>query len=377
MEIALHKPFWNKRELNALHKVILRKSHGMMGEARRDLSILSQNVLQVAYSRPVSSCTAALEVALQSLNIKKNDEVICPAFTFVSTACAIARQGATPVFIDIDRHSFNLNPDLLENKITHRTKAIIVIHYAGRAADIKSILKIAKKHKLYVIEDAAHAFGSKINGQPLGTFGHYGCFSFNETKNLTSDKGGLLVSNDEKLIKKSEIIIDYGTNKMAFLRNEAPKYEWVEIGSNYVLPDILATLAIEQIKKLPAILKRRNLIAKKLYEKISEINSNKIELPFFSNTQETNWHIFPILVPNEKRDFIISYLRKKGIQAAFHYTPLHLSTFAKKHLKYKKGDFPITEYVANSLVRLPIYPQMSPKEMNWISRQLNLALGEI
>lgn len=372
MRIALHKPFWDVKEFKALQHVLVEKKTGRMGEARNKLIGLAKETLKIDHVVPVSSCTAALEVALQSIPIQAGDEVICPSFTFVSTANAIIRQQAKPIFIDIERKTLNINAHLIEKAITPKTKAIIVVHYAGLACHMKKILSIAKQYRLWVVEDAAHAFGSTYGHHYLGTLGDIGCFSFNETKNLVSDKGGLVISKHKKIIDKAEIIVENGTNKMAFLRNEVKGYEWIESGSNYVLPDILASLALEQVKKMPLIIKKRKWVAQKLHEGLIPMHS-KLELPNLIDRQGSNWHIFPILVDASKRDAILSYLRKKGIEAAFHYIPLHLSTFAKKYLNYKSGDFPVTERVAQSLIRLPIYPQMTLTEIQWITRHVKKA----
>ncbi|OGD86522.1 hypothetical protein A2164_03380 [Candidatus Curtissbacteria bacterium RBG_13_35_7] len=369
--IPLHKPFWGKEEEKAAISAM------RSGTGVGDLSysqLLAQHlsdILGCKFVLPTGSGTAALELACSTL-LKRGDEVILPSFTFSSCANAIMLAGAKPIFCDIDINTYNIDPTEIEKKITNKTKAIMVVHYAGFACQMERIMDISKKFRLLVIEDAAHALGAKYQGRSLGTMGKAGCYSFHGTKNAASGEGGFFATNDVNLAKTAEIIREKGTNRSSFIRGERKKYSWVKVGRSLVLSDILAAIALEQIKKLEKITRLRKQNARYLLKKLEDISS-KIILPKESEDSDSNWHIFAIRVPRLLRDRVINGLRSYGIEASFHYLPLHTSAMGEK-LGYKIGDLPVTEEVAATLIRLPIYPSLKKSEIDYMAAALEKSL---
>ena len=361
--ISLHKPFWGRAEEKAA--VLAMRT----GSGTGDLSF-SQNLaktlsqyLSVEYALPTNSGTAALELACASF-LKKGDEVLLPSFTFSSCANAILLSGAKPVFCDIDINYYNIDSGEIEKKITSKTKAIMIVHYAGFACEMDKIMEIAKNYHLRVIEDAAHALGAKFRDNYLGTIGDFGCFSFHGTKNAATGEGGAFVTSDQKFAKIAEIIREKGTNRSSFMRGERKKYSWVKVGRSLVLSDILAAIALEQVKKLETITNLRRKNALYLLRKLQKLSS-KIILPKEPSGSYGNWHIFAVRVPRINRDKVIKGLRSYGIEASFHYLPLHSSSMGKK-LGYKMSDLPVSEEVAATLIRLPIYPQLKKTQIDYM-----------
>ena len=365
--IPLHKTFWGKEEERAAIAA-LRSGTGVGDLAFSEaLAKEISKKLDVSYVLPTGSGTAALELAC-ALLLKRGQEVIVPSFTFSSCANAILLAGAKPVFCDIDINTYNIDPAEIEKKITKKTKAIMVVHYAGMTCAIDKILEIANENKLYVIEDAAHALGATFNGKNLGTIGDIGCFSFHGTKNAASGEGGVFVTKDKKIFKNAEIIREKGTNRSSFMRGERKKYSWVKVGRSLILSDILSAIALEQIKKLEQITQLRKKNAEYFLKKLRKLSS-KIILPVVSEGTDPNWHIVAIRVPRMMRDRIIKGLREFGIESAFHYLPLHTSQMGKK-LGYKKGDLPVTEEIASTLIRLPMYPRLKKSEIDYMAAAL-------
>lgn len=365
--IPLHKPFWGREEEKAAIGA-LREGTGV-GDLTYSELLANEMArqLKVKYVLPSASGTAALELACACI-LKRGQEVILPSFTFSSCANAIMLCGAKPVFCDIDINTYNIDPLEIEKRITSKTKAIMVVHYAGFACDMEKIMELAKKHNLIVIEDAAHALGAKYKGKYLGTIGDVGCFSFHGTKNAASGEGGAFVTNNKKIFNMAEIVREKGTNRSSFMRGERKKYSWVKVGRSLILSDILAAIALEQIKKLEKITSLRKKNAEYLLKKMSNFSS-KIVLPTQTEGSDPNWHIFAIRVPRSLRDKVIRGLRTYGIEASFHYLPLHASAMGKK-LKYKIGDLPVTEEVSATLIRLPIYPKLKKSEIDYITAAL-------
>jgi len=368
MHIPLTKPFWGKREERATVEAI-RSFHGsgdglFTAKLIRKLSDLTGS----RYVLPVTSGTHGLELAMIALGVKPGDEVIMPSYTMSSTANCVVLQGGKPVFADIENRTFGIDPTDVQQCITKRTKGIIVVHYAGMPSSIESIIAIAKKHHLFVVEDAAHAIGAYYKGKALGTFGDIGVYSFHGTKNIASGEGGFFVTNDPKIASVAEVIREKGTDRSAYVRGERKRYSWIRVGRSLVLSDILAAIALEQIKKLDEItnLRRKNAIY--LLTKLKKL-ATKIILPFEPENAFANWHIFAIRIPRLSRDKVIKGLRSFGIEASFHYLPLHASAMGKK-LGYKVGDLPVTEEVAATLIRLPMYPKLKKSELNYMAAVL-------
>ena len=373
--IPLYKPFWGIKEILQVAKIIYSGKGGGGEKIGRLVEKEIKTLLNVKHCFLCNSGTGALELSLLSLNLPSEFEAIVPSFTFVSTANAVVREGGHPVFVDIEEETFNINPDLIEEKITEKTKVIIPVHYGGVGCRMEKIMEIAKKYSLFVIEDAAHAFGAKYKSNWLGTFGNTGCFSFHITKNLVCGEGGAIVTNEEDLAGNIEIIREKGTDSSKFLRGEIKEYRWINNGSNFLLSDILAGILYQQLKRINKINLLRRKKAIYLWKRLKMELGEKIILPSIEKTKEPNWHIFAIRVKDKKlRDAVIEYLNNHKIKASFHYLPLHLSPYIQKKYKYKKGDLPVTEKICDTLIRLPLYPQISYFSLNYIVKTLKEAI---
>jgi dTDP-4-amino-4,6-dideoxygalactose transaminase len=312
-----------------------------------------------------TSCTHSLELALLALGIGHGQEVICPSFTFVSTANAILRVGARPVFADIEDRSLGLDPGDLERRLSPRTAAVLPVHYAGVAPDMDAILGLARAHGLRVVEDAAQALGASFRGKALGTLGDAGCLSFHETKNITCGEGGALVLDDAETAARAEIIREKGTNRSAFLRGEVDKYTWVTEGSSYILSDILAALLDAQLDKFAEIQARRAKASARYRAGLETwARSRGVRLPAPAPERQSNHHIFYLLFPDEaSRDACLQSLRGQGIMASFHYVPLHSSPQGRA-LGLDGRDLPVTERVAGTLLRLPLHPLLADEDVD-------------
>jgi dTDP-4-amino-4,6-dideoxygalactose transaminase len=318
----------------------------------------------------VHSCTAALEMCAILLNMKKEDEVIMPSYTFVSTANAFVMRGAKPVFIDIDPATCNIDPSKIEQAITKKTKAIVVVHYAGISCDMDPIVAIAKKHKLFIVEDAAQAILSSYNGRPLGSNGDLSTISFHETKNIHCGEGGALIINNPKFIKKAKIIRDKGTNRDLFNQNMVKKYTWVDYGSSYGLSEINAAFLYGQLKQAKKITRKRLAIFKLYHKLLENLEIKKlITRPIIPSYAKANGHMYYILVRNNKRDKLIKYLQQKKIHTVFHYIPLHSSPFGKLKATTKLTMLN-TNRIANTLLRLPMHLELDSDNIYRIYRQI-------
>ncbi len=312
------------------------------------------------------SCTQALEMAAILLDIKQGDEVIMPSYTFVSTANAFALRGATIVFIDIRPDTMNIDEALIEAAITPKTKAIVPVHYAGVACDMEAIMAIADKHSLWVVEDAAQGMMSSYKGKALGSIGHLGTFSFHETKNFTSGgEGGLLIINDESLIERAEIIREKGTNRNQFFRGMVDKYSWVDIGSSYLPSELQAAYLWGQLEVANKITESRLAIWQSYQEKLKPLEEKGyIELPNIPKDCQHNGHMFYFKVKNlPTRTRLIQFLSKKGVNAVFHYIPLHSSQAGKSYGRFHGGEN-FTTKESERLVRLPMWYGLTNTEIN-------------
>lgn len=303
-----------------------------------------------------TSCTHALEMAALLANIKEGDEVIMPSYTFVSTADAFVQRGATIVFVDIRPDTLNIDESLIEDAITSRTKAIVPVHYAGVSCEMDTILDIAKRHNLKVIEDAAQGFGSSYKGRPLGTIGDIGCYSFHETKNLSMGEGGAILFQDNGLQEKAEILREKGTNRSKFFRGQIDKYTWIDYGSSYLPSDMNAAFLWAQLEKAEDIQNDRmnsfdfyNSRLKPLADK------GYFEQPVIPEGIQHNAHMYYIKLPNlQSRSNIITYLKEKDILSVFHYVPLHSSPAGQKYGRFHGKDIYTTKE-SERLLRLPMY----------------------
>ena len=317
---------------------------------------LLERTLGVQKALVTTSCTHALEICALLLNIQAGDEVIAPAFAFVSTANAFALRGARIVFADIRPDTLNLDEKSLEARITSSTKAIVLVHYAGVGCEMDSIGAIGRLHGIKIIEDNAHGLFGKYRGQWLGTFGELAVQSFHETKNITCGEGGALLINDPAYNERAEIIREKGTNRSKFFRGQVDKYTWVDVGSSYLMSDVLAAFLFAQLEVWPSIQARRRLIWERYANELSDWSrTNDVRLPIVPDPCEQAYHMFYLLLPSlAARHALIAHLAAQGILAVFHYLPLHLSKFG---LRYggKPGDLPVTEDISDRLLRLPFF----------------------
>jgi dTDP-4-amino-4,6-dideoxygalactose transaminase len=302
------------------------------------------------------SCTAALEMAAMLCGAGEGDEVIMPSFTFVSTANAFVLRGARPVFVDIRPDTLNIDAELIEEAITPRTRAIVPVHYAGVGCDMEAIAGIGERHRLRIIEDAAQALGATWRGQSLGTIGDMGCWSFHETKNFISGEGGALVIRDPLLVERAEIIRQKGTDRTKFFRGEVDKYTWIDIGSSYVPSELTAAYLFAQLEKAEEILARRQAIFRRYREELAPLEAlGVVRLPVVPADCEPNGHLFYVITESEAvRDEVLGYLAASGVNAVFHYVPLHDSP-AGRRFGRSSGTLTNTESISGRLLRLPCY----------------------
>jgi dTDP-4-amino-4,6-dideoxygalactose transaminase len=375
--IPYHTPYIKKEEIGAVKEVMQDYSLGGNGPFGRRLEEIVKKYTKSRYAFFTTSCTSAIEMAILALKVSKGDEVICPSFSFVSVGNAIVKSGAKLVFVDIDEDTFNIDIELLKKAVTKETKLIIPIHYAGHSCDMEKILEIADRNGVKVIEDAAQAFGSFYNGMHLGTIGNIGCLSLHNTKNITCGEGGILLTHDTKIAKAVDIIREKGTNRSEFLKGMVHKYTWLSVGSSYVQSDILAAIAIEQFKKISWINKRREINANYLNSRLARYEPF-LRLPKIIDGAKTNWHIYAIrLKTKKKRDIFISKMKEEGVECTSHFIPLHTSPFAKKYLGYKTKDYPVTEKICDTLVRIPVYPQLRGGDMRYIADKIEKVVSRI
>lgn len=323
------------------------------------------------------SCTAALEISAILINLDKNDEVLMPSYGFVSVANAVVLRNAKPVFVEIDPLTLNISFEDIKKKITNKTKAIYVIHYAGNACEIKKISDYAKKKKIFLIEDAAHAFLGKFKDKFLGTIGDIGVFSFHETKNIVAGQGGCISINNKNLIKRANFILDKGTNRREFINNFKKKiirsnnkkfYSWVDIGSEYRLSELSSALLYSQILKVKKIQLARKNIWERFNKIINNLNTNNFYLVKPSNNVTSAYHLLVLVFKNNQlANKFKNLMQKNNIAATFHYVPLHNSKMGKSFCKKK---LPITENIYKRVVRLPLYSDLKNIECNKINNIL-------
>jgi dTDP-4-amino-4,6-dideoxygalactose transaminase len=324
---------------------------------------LLERTLGVRKALVTTSCTHALEISALLLNIQDGDEVIVPSFAFVSTANAFALRGARIVFADVRPDTLNLDETRLEAIITPKTRAVVPIHYAGVACEMDSIGDLARRYGVKVIEDNAHGLFGKYRGKWLGTFGEFGVQSFHETKNITCGEGGALLINDPAYIERAEIIREKGTNRSMFFRGQVDKYTWVDVGSSYVMSDVLAAFLFAQLEVWQSIQTRRKQIWERYAVELSDWSAiSGVRLPTVPQHCEQSYHMFYLLLPSlAARQALIAHLAAHGILAVFHYLPLHLSKFG---LQYggRVGDHPVTEDISDRLLRLPFFCALTEEE---------------
>jgi len=311
-----------------------------------------------------TSCTHALEMAALLLEIQPRDEVIVPSFTFVSTVNAFVLRGARPVFIDIRPDTLNLDEHQLERRITPRLKAIVPVHYAGVGCEMDTIMEIAGRHDVAVVEDNAHGLFGKYKGKYLGTFGCLATQSFHETKNFTCGEGGALLINDPQYVERAEILREKGTNRSRFFRGQVDKYTWVDIGSSYLPSDILAAFLYAQLEARDRVQAKRRQLWEYYCEHLRDwAHDRHVRLPVVPESCEQPYHMFYMLMNSlEERQRLIAHLKARGILSVFHYLPLHLSVMGER-FGGKRGDCPVTEDISDRLLRLPFYNDLSEADL--------------
>jgi dTDP-4-amino-4,6-dideoxygalactose transaminase len=350
---------------------------GGNGEVGQRVQAQLRRLVGTGHALLTTSCSHALEMAMMALDIGAGDEVIVPSFAFVTAASAIVRQGARPVFAEIDEFTFNLNPDDVARRITPRTRAVVCVHYAGQGCQMDELMALARQHDLYVVEDAAQAIGAKYGGRSLGTFGHAGCFSFHITKNIVAGEGGAFVTGDDDIARRAEIIREKGTNRSAFLRGEVDKYSWVDVGSSFVPSDLLAALLGSQLARVEEITQQRLTLWNGYYVGMARLEQAGLVIrPRLDPRAEINGHIYAFRVAPSIRDRVIEGLKARGIESTFHFVPLHSSPYGQKALGCRRGDLPVTERVAASLIRLPLHTRLSMDDIEFILEQLEQVLNK-
>lgn len=312
-----------------------------------------------------TSCTHALETAAFLLDLGPDDEVILPSFTFVSTATAFLIRGARPVFADIRPDTLNIDAEHVAAAISERTRAVVVVHYAGVGCEMDRIVALCRARGLVLIEDNAHGLFGKQKGRALGTFGQLAALSFHETKNITCGEGGALILNDDSYVERAEIIREKGTNRSQFFRGAIDKYEWVDRGSSYLPSDLLAAFLSAQLDQRDEIQRQRKRVWERYQAHLSPWAPGAgVRLPFVPDDCEQPYHMFYLLMPGRaERDGLIESLRRQDIQAVFHYLPLHTSPMGRQ-LGYAAGDFPVTEDASARLVRLPFFKDLADEDID-------------
>ena len=323
-----------------------------------------------------TSCTHATELAALLLDIKPGDEVIMPSYTFVSTADAFVLRGAVPVFVDIRPDTMNIDEKLIEDAITDKTKAIVPVHYAGVSCEMNTIMDIAGRHNLYVVEDAAQGIMSSYKGQALGTFGEFGCFSFHETKNYSMGEGGALLIRDESFVERAEIIREKGTNRSQYYRGQVDKYRWVDFGSSYLPSDMNAAYLYAQLEVAEEINDARLAVWNRYYENLTPLaESGRIELPVVPEGCVHNAHMFYIKAADmEERTALINFLKENDILSVFHYIPLHTAPAGQKFGRFQ-GEDRFTTRESERLLRLPMYYKLTPDDADSISGKVKEFYG--
>jgi len=361
--IPFNKSAWVGDELKYVHAALQNghtSGNGPFNKKAEDLISL-----EIGCDRTLltTSCTHALEMAALLLRLQPGDEVIVPSFTFVSTASAFMLHGAKPVFVDVKPDTLNIDPDQVAAAITPHTRAICVVHYGGVGAEMELLMSLASRHGLMIIEDNAHGLFGKYNGRFLGTFGALATQSFHETKNITCGEGGALIINDNSLIERSEILREKGTDRSKFLRGQVDKYTWVDVGSSWVLSDILAAILFGQLERRNDIYRRRMAIYDRYdHELANWAATNGVRAPFIPMGCEHTAHVFHLRFERgDQRDRFIAHLADRDVNAVFHYQALHLSAVGRQ-LGGKPGQFPVTEHAGDCLVRLPLYSSMTEKQ---------------
>ncbi len=371
--IPFNKPYLTGKEAHYMYQAVYTGKLSGNGAFTKKCQQFFEEKYGFKKAILTTSGTDALEMAAILCDVKPGDEVIVPSYTFVSSALAFVRQGARIVFADSMESNPNIDAEKLESLITPKTKVIVPVHYAGVACDMDKIMEIANKHNIFVVEDAAQAIDSCYKGKPLGGIGHFGCFSFHETKNITAGgEGGLLTVNDERFIRRSEIIWEKGTNRAEFFRGMVNKYGWVDTGSSFLPSEINAAFLWAQLENLELIQDKRKKLWKQYFVGLQQLAAEGfLRLPQIPSYATNNGHMFYIVCRNlEDRTKLIAYLKEKEIVAPFHYLSLHLSDFYRNHHEGEIPNLPQCDKFADCLVRLPLFYELLDEEVDHIINEI-------
>ncbi|MEY8708954.1 dTDP-4-amino-4,6-dideoxygalactose transaminase [Bacteroides faecichinchillae] len=373
MNIPFNRPFLTGKEAHYMYQAVYTGKLSGNGSFTKRCQNFFEKQYGFKKALLTTSCTDALEMCAILSDVHPGDEVIVPSYTFVSSALAFVRQGAKIVFADSMASNPNIDPEKLESLITPKTKVIVPVHYAGVACNMDRIMEIANRHNILVVEDAAQAIDSYYKDRPLGSIGHMSAFSFHETKNIISGEGGLLAINDERFIRRSEIIWEKGTNRSEFFRGEVNKYGWVDTGSSFLPSEVIAAFLWAQLENMEMIQNQRKAIWNKYYNGLSDLEKREIiKLPDVPAYATNNAHMFYIICRSlEERTALIKFLKDNGILSVFHYLSLHLSDYYTSHYN-DIPNLPQCDRYANCLVRLPMYYELKNEEVQYIIDNINL-----
>lgn len=363
--IPFNKPCFVGKELEYIAKAIESGHISGDGQFTKKCNALFESELGVGKALLTTSCTHALEMAAILLDIRAGDEILVPAFTFVSTVNAFVLRGAIPVFVDIRLDTLNMDESKIEKLLTKRSKAIVPVHYAGVGCEMDVISDIAARNEVVVVEDNAHGLFGKYKNKNLGTIGALATLSFHETKNFIAGEGGALLINDAKYCDRAEIIREKGTNRSRFFRGQVDKYTWVDIGSSYLPSEIIAAFLYAQLEAKDSIQSKRKRIWEYYSNNLETVAAeNNFRLPVIPTHCKQPYHMFYMLLPSlSERQNLIAHLKSRGILSVFHYLPLHVSDMGRK-FGGKKGDCPVTEDISDRLLRLPFYNELTESDQN-------------
>ena len=369
MKIPFNKPYMTGKELWYISQAHANGHLAGDGEFTKRCNSWLESRIGCRRAMLTHSCTAALEMAAILADVQPGDEVIMPSYTFVSTANAFVLRGAIPVFVDIRPDTLNLDESAIETAITEKTRAIVVVHYAGVACEMDEILALARRHGLLVIEDNAQGLGSGYKNRPLGSMGDLAAVSFHETKNIIAGEGGALLVNNPRFVDRAEMIREKGTNRSQFFRGEADKYTWMDIGSSYLPSDLVAAFLWAQMEEADEITRRRLGIWQTYHQWFASLEKKgRVLRPVIPEHCQHNAHMYYLLMPDlEQRTRLIEALRSQGIGAVFHYVPLHDSPFGKQYAR-RGGSLVNTESASDRLVRLPLWLGLESKQVEVIER---------
>ncbi len=359
-KIPFHALDLGPEEAEAAARVIRSGNLIGNGPVTREFQERIAGIAGVRHAFFTASATAAFHVGILSADLAPGDEVILPSFAFVSIANVLVLAGARVLFADIENRTLNLDPASVEKALTSKTRAVVPVHYGGQSCDLEALVDLARKRRFEIWEDAAQSIGASFRGRALGSWGRFGFLSFHHTKNVSTGEGGALVTSDDQLARRAEVVIEKGTDRSAFLRGEVDKYTWIDRGSSFVQSDILAGVGLAQLDKLERVTARRRQIARIYLDGLAGVAG--IRLPELRDGMLPNWHIFWILVDPERRDWFLAALAAEGVSATSHFVPLHGSPFARRHLP-PAPPLPVTERAAASLARLPIHAGLSDADV--------------